>query len=157
MVTSKWFSWFRHLTKNSYEPIRLRRREKPRLERLEDRILLATDFGDAPDPLLGTPGNYPTLAANGGAQHTTEVGFLLGNFLDDDLDGQLHPQAQGDDLDGNQDDDGVSFINAPFVAGGSGTFDVTVTDSGGDAKFLDAWIDLNQPERGKNNANYNTS
>jgi len=104
-----------------------------------------TDWGDAPDPLIATAGEYPTLAANNGASHVIESGFHLGNFVDADPDGQPHPQALGDDLDGNIDDEGVSFLNAPYFPGNSGYFDVTVTDGDGidGNQYLDAWFDLN--------------
>jgi hypothetical protein len=49
------------------------------------------DFGDAPDP------TYPTLLASNGARHIILPGFMLGSFIDAELDGQPDPLALGDD------------------------------------------------------------
>ncbi|MCG8459522.1 MAG: GEVED domain-containing protein, partial [Holophagales bacterium] len=89
------------------------------------------DWGDAPDP------GYPTLAASNGASH----GFgdlFLGTGLDVDVDGQPTADADGDTLDGTNDEDGVSFL-VPIVVGQSGNVEV-IASAGG---VLDAWIDWN--------------
>ena len=63
---------------------------------MDSRILLAIDFGDAPDP------NFPTLLP-GGAQHTIVSGFHLGTLVDAEADGQPTADATGDDTDGSND------------------------------------------------------
>ena len=93
--------------------------------------ILGLDYGDAPDP------TYPTLLANNGARHAIS-GPFLGLSVDPDIDGQPNATASGDDLDGNDDEDGVSLTSA-VVAGQLST--LTVTTSG--AGLLDAWIDFN--------------
>ncbi len=93
--------------------------------------ILALDFGDAPDP------TYPTLLASNGARHAI-VGPFLGAGADGDTDGQPSLFADGDDLDGNDDEDGVVFTS-PIVAGQLSTLTVTTTGGG----LLDAWIDFN--------------
>ena len=59
-----------------------RRRVRSRhvfLEPLEPRVLLVSDFGDAPDLAAGTgTGNYNTLAADSGPSHTVVAGLRLG-------------------------------------------------------------------------------
>ena len=51
------------------------------VQRLEDRTLLASDFGDAPQP-------YPTTAAEGGAEHIVNTGDpRLGATVDTEADG----------------------------------------------------------------------
>ena len=90
------------------------------------------DFGDAPDP------SYPTLTASNGAAHVIVPGFFLGASVDADADGQPDATATGDDLDGNDDEDGVAFTSA-LVKGATANVDVTASASG----LLDAWVDFN--------------
>ena len=53
---------------------------------LEDRLLLTSDFGDAPDTTAGTGvANYQTLAAHGGPSHVidaTQNTLYLGGGVD---------------------------------------------------------------------------
>ena len=101
------------------------------LDPLEGRYLLAADFGDAPAP-------YPTLMANGGAEHTA-TGLTLGAVRDMEADGQATPNADGDDNTGSDDEDGVTFGTIQV-----GALDATVTvNVQGAAGRLDAWIDFN--------------
>ncbi|RLD49743.1 MAG: hypothetical protein DRJ05_20545, partial [Bacteroidetes bacterium] len=94
------------------------------------------DFGDAPDP------NYRTLLANNGARHAIEPGFSLGVSIDPEFDGQPDVFATGDDNDGNDDEDGVIFLNS-FVPGQIATIKVTLTEPLGVGGLLDPWIDFN--------------
>jgi len=93
--------------------------------------ILGLDFGDAPDP------TYPTLLASNGARHAI-IGPFLGASVDGEPNGQPTAGADGDDLDGNDDEDGVAFTSA-IVAGQLVTVTITATGSG----LLDAWIDFN--------------
>ena len=90
------------------------------------------DYGDAPDM------PYPTLAANLGAVHRIDDMFFLGHSVDADPDGQPTIAADGDDTDGNDDGDGVTFLT-PLVPGGIATVDVVASLSG----HLNAWVDFN--------------
>ena len=88
------------------------------------------DFGDAPDP------TYPTLLANNGPRH--QVGHLfLGALIDAEPDGQPHPQAMGDDMNNQQDEDGV-LLMSPLISGQTAQLDITASQPG----LLDAWIDF---------------
>ncbi|MEL6894962.1 MAG: Ig-like domain-containing protein, partial [Planctomycetota bacterium] len=58
---------------------------------------IGLDFGDAPDPVNGLPGQYPTLAANDGARHVIG-GPRLGNLVDAEPEGQPTQTSDGDDL-----------------------------------------------------------
>jgi hypothetical protein len=90
------------------------------------------DFGDAPDP------SYPTLLASDGARHMAQ-GVLLGRLRDPEPDGQPTAFADGDDfLDGNDDEDGVTFSTS-FVQGQPFAFRIDVVGSG----YLSAWADWN--------------
>ena len=94
------------------------------------------DFGDAPDD-TAAPG-YPTLHVNGGAYHDVVDGFHLGGLIDPDEDGQPTPDANGDDSDGMDDDDGVTF-STPLILGQAAIVEVTASTNG----ILNAWIDFN--------------
>ena len=91
----------------------------------------AVDWGDAPDP------TYPTLAASDGARHLVVPGLYLGAGVDGEPDGQPGPVAAGDDDDGNDDEDGVTFDTALVP---NGTASITVVASA--AGYLDAWVDF---------------
>ncbi len=88
------------------------------------------DFGDAPAP-------YRTLHAEGGAEHPA-AGPRLGSLRDAELDGLPSAQADGDDLDGSDDEDGVTEQSASV--GGFGAFTVNLQNGPG---RLDAWVDFN--------------
>ena len=95
-------------------------------------VIKECDYGDLPGP-------YPTVHADDGAVHIIrDTGPILGSSIDPEQDGQPDPDALGDDNDGNDDEDGVTFVD-PFVQGNTAEIDVTVTGDG----FLDAWIDFN--------------
>ena len=96
-------------------------------------VPLTDDFGDAPDP------TYPTLLGNNGARHTVVPGYMLGNLIDAEADGQPTAAANGDDLAGLADEDGVIFRNAPLTPGQLACVDVIASGSG----FLNAWLDFN--------------
>jgi|GEM_PF-1518873 len=92
------------------------------------------DYGDAPDP------PYQTLLANSGASHIIVPFLYLGQVIDGEADGQPHPQALGDDINGPVDDeDGVVF-NSLFIPGQNVNMVVTVT---GNIGFLNVWLDVN--------------
>lgn len=99
-----------------------------RFEPLEDRRLLAADFGDAPAP-------YPTLLLDNGARHEA-VGPRLGAARGTEADGQPSATAEAD-----TGDDGVMF-----GAVRAGQLDATVivdVQDAPDGAILDAWIDFN--------------
>ena len=97
-----------------------------RYQRLESRLLLTNDFGDAPAP-------YPTLLADDGAQHIVG-GPRLGTTVDTEEDGIPSQQALSDS------DDGVVFSSLRV---GNLEASATINVQGGDA-YLDAWIDFNR-------------
>ncbi len=103
------------------------------MEPLEDRRLLAIDFGDAPIP-------YSTLLSDDGARHEI-LGPRLGTLVDAEVDGQPSLLADGDDFAGIDDEDGVTFGTIQV-----GQLDATVTVNVANAPSgakLDAWIDFN--------------
>jgi hypothetical protein len=90
------------------------------------------DFGDAPD-------TYKTLLAGDGARHTIVQGVYLGRAVDGEPDGKPGSTANGDDLEGTSDEDGVVFTS-PLSPGESATINVTASTQG----YLNAWVDFNQ-------------
>jgi len=90
------------------------------------------DYGDAPSS-YGTSTTYHIINGN----------VFLGAQVDDDPNGQPSDDAgsigiDGDDGDGNDDEDGVTFTSLP-VAGSTETVDVEASVAGN----LSAWIDYN--------------
>ena len=90
------------------------------------------DFGDAPDP------TYPTLLTSNGARHVIVPGFFLGTDVAPELNGQPDAMALGDEGDGNDDEDGVTFTSL-LVTCEIATVDVVASDTG----RLNAWVDFN--------------
>ena len=91
----------------------------------------AVDFGDAPDP------TYPTLFGSGGASHVIAPGFWLGEVVDAEADGQPESEAKGEELDGTDDDDGVTFTTE-LITDETAGIEVFASAAG----RLDAWIDF---------------
>jgi hypothetical protein len=99
------------------------------VDALEDRVLLASDFGDAPAP-------YPVTQAHNGARHEVS-GPRLGDTIDSEADGANSSLASGDGAD----EDGVVFgaVNA-------GRTDASVVVKLRNAALggrVDAWVDFN--------------
>jgi hypothetical protein len=93
------------------------------------------DFGDAKDP------GYATLTANNGAGHQIVPGMCMGIYIDAEPNGQPSGNAQGDDMNGIDDADGVNFTSW-IVAGQNASVVITVSNNGQQG-FLNAWIDFN--------------
>ncbi len=106
-------------------------RFRPLLERLERRIVFASDFGDAPLP-------YKTLLVEGGAEHVA-IGPTLGASRDTEAGGVHSANADGDDTTGIDDENGVTFGT---IRTGALDATATVNVQGGPGR-LDAWIDFN--------------
>jgi len=88
------------------------------------------DYGDAPDPA------FPTLKASNGARHRIMPGVYLGAAIDADLNGQPNSVAGGDDSNGTDDEDGVTFLSS-LQAGQPASVQVIASTNG----LLNAWID----------------
>jgi hypothetical protein len=99
------------------------------LEVLENRLLLASDFGDA-------------FASYGIAEHTVS-GATLGSQIDSEASAAAvqNATADGDDLNGTNDDDGVTFSAMTVGSDATITINVQGTAAAGTEK-LDAWIDF---------------
>jgi hypothetical protein len=100
-------------------------------EALEERCLLALDYGDAPD-------SFGTVNASDGAFHTIVESIRLGAALDAEVDGQASADARGDDVANLDDEDGV-VLPTSLVIGQVAALTVDASVAG----KLDAWIDYN--------------
>ncbi len=87
------------------------------------------DFGDAPD-------SYTTLLVSGGPSHLLS-GPTLGTLRDGEGDAGFPLNGFGDDLTGDDDEDGVA-APSPIARHGSGSVVVNAPAGG----MLDAWIDF---------------
>jgi hypothetical protein len=92
------------------------------------------DWGDAPKPFPTLQSNPPTVGI--GASHQIDDLFL-GQDVDSEPNGQPSMMSLGDDLDGNDDDDGVIFLT-PMISGSYALVRVLPTMTG----ILDAWVDF---------------
>ncbi|MCH8122295.1 MAG: hypothetical protein IH853_04155 [Bacteroidetes bacterium] len=108
------------------------------------------DWGDLPDPRVGAvnpcPGGagqcYPTLDANNGPSHLIiPFPFALGFLIDTEPDGQPDRLAEGDDINGVADEDGLERL--VINNDGSVTMDVRMSDPLNFPRALDVWIDVN--------------
>ena len=90
------------------------------------------DYGDAPDP------SYPTLRASNGARHIIDQSVYMGSSIDGEQNGQQDANALGDDGDGNDDEDGIVFLN-DLIPGSWTSFVANVSVKGN----LGVWVDFN--------------
>ena len=89
---------------------------------------------------LPDPYDFPTRYVNDGARHRRLPGIQLGTKdTDTESDGLVHPTAQGDDLDGDDDEDGITFLPSVLEPGRVATVRAVASVAG----FLSGWIDFN--------------
>jgi len=98
---------------------------------LEDSFQI--DYGDAPDP------SYPTLFASNGASHVITTGLFLGSSVDGEFDGQPNASATGDDLNGVDDEDGITFTTLIYPGQ---PYTVQIVATIPQQGVVSAWIDF---------------
>jgi hypothetical protein len=96
-----------------------------------------SDYGDAPSPYPTRMQTAPMLCD--GWRHPVTPGVYLGQSIDSEPDGQPDAAAMGDDNDGNDDEDGIVFVD-PLMAGQVSTIHVMASVPG----YLNGFIDFNQ-------------
>jgi hypothetical protein len=121
---------------------------QPKFEPLEDRHLLALDYGDAPDPSAANgPGDYSTTQSSNGPSHTIVTGLRLGANVDGDNAMLQNAAANADDVNNAlpDDEDGLNNPAADLVltVGAQPTVSVRVTNATGSPAALYGWIDYN--------------
>jgi hypothetical protein len=101
------------------------------------------DFGDLPDTVAGTsPGNYQTTLADNGPRHNIVAGLSLGASVDGEPDAFQSSSANGDDINGIDDED--AFVSLPsFVAGKTSTVAVRYINTTASAARISVWVDFN--------------
>jgi len=109
------------------------------------KITVGRDYGDAPDTSGGTAaGDYQTTSANTGASHGILEGLSIGSIVDADNGTLENTDADNDDIDGSDDEDGVTFTTNLSPNDDSYSVDVDVTNSTGEDAVLTSWIDFDQ-------------
>ncbi|MEJ7590596.1 MAG: integrin alpha [Planctomycetaceae bacterium] len=119
---------------------------------LEARLLLTSDFGDAPDTTSSAGvNNYQTLAANGGPSHvidTTMTTLYLGAGVDGETGIFQNANAGLDDqvaVGGRDDEDGVlSPLDLKGTSGAAPAVTMLATNTTGRVATLSGWIDFNR-------------
>jgi hypothetical protein len=115
---------------------------------------IQNDFGDAPDPGLGTapgtsttPPNYNTRLADGGPSHTLGEEVYLGLVKPDGDDGTLQNSTATDDNNtATNDEDGIDLKNLPtlLTTTTSVKMNVKATNLTSAGAILACWIDFNR-------------
>ena len=121
-----------------------------RLECLEARLVLDSDFGDAPDLAIGVgTGNYNTLASDNGPSHTIVAGIKLGANVDGEADASPSAAANNDDKfisPAKDDEDGLIEPGQDLIltVGTAPQVRVRATNTTGADATLYGWIDINR-------------
>ncbi|WIH25214.1 GEVED domain-containing protein [Photobacterium damselae] len=105
--------------------------------------LTVADYGDAPDSGVGIgTGNYRTLLADNGPFHdTSATDIYVGTTPPDtDLDGLPSTNADGDDLDGTDDEDSLG-VTQLYETSTTFSYNQLVNNSSGSDAYLYAWVD----------------
>lgn len=92
------------------------------------------DFSDAAASFGAA--SHPIIDGDGGR-------LVLGTLIDRDFGAFTTASADGDDLAGVDDEDGVLFTS-PVSPGNTATASITATNTTGSPAYLNAWADLNQ-------------
>ncbi|MHA6611384.1 GEVED domain-containing protein [Photobacterium damselae] len=101
------------------------------------------DYGDAPDVGVGVGGgDYRTIAANNGPYHSIVSGaiFIGTTAPDGELDGAQSITADGDDLDGTDDEDALG-VTQLYETSTTFSYNQLVNNSSGSDAYLYAWVD----------------
>ncbi|MBK6929475.1 MAG: carboxypeptidase regulatory-like domain-containing protein [Saprospirales bacterium] len=100
----------------------------------------AFDWGDLPDPAVGTAANdYQVTTADNGPRHLFVNGLKIGATLDFETDGQPSALANGDGAD----EDGIASF-PQFSTGQAAAIDVTVMNMTGNPAVLYGFFDWNK-------------
>ncbi len=101
-------------------------------------MIVGMDFGDADGTI------YDTKFADDGARHQVAgtITHRLGAQIDADLGAQDNANATGDDSNGLDDEDGITFLTT-LVDPATGTSDASIDVSALGTGVLYAWLDMN--------------
>jgi hypothetical protein len=99
------------------------------VEDVTTNLIANTDFGD-----------FSSFASASSANNAT---LRMGALIDSDVAGTANATATADDLDGTDDEDGVT-VPASMAQGAAGSIGVNVTNTSGAVAYLNAWVDFNR-------------
>lgn len=103
------------------------------------------DYGDAPDTSASTgAGDYTTTKANSGASHTIVTGLSIGGTVDGDSGSLQNSDATADDVNGSDDEDGISSFDPLATNTSTYSVDVAVTNTTAGNATLIGWIDFDK-------------
>lgn len=94
------------------------------------------DYGDAPTP-------YVTSLAANGPRHGIQPGLYLGSSVDADSGSAVTGNGDFDDLNGVDDEDGVTFLT-DLVRGSNTAVDIRATIGSNSPAVLQAWVDFDR-------------
>jgi uncharacterized repeat protein (TIGR01451 family) len=100
-------------------------------------VMLAAGKADAQTADFGDFGSF------GSASSTVVSSIKIGNATDTESSANNNATATGDDINGIDDEDGVTLPSS-IVVGTSGSMTINVTNSSGSSAFLNVWIDFNR-------------
>ncbi|MEC6830299.1 GEVED domain-containing protein [Photobacterium toruni] len=101
------------------------------------------DYGDAPDVGVSVGGgDYRTIASDNGPYHSVVSGaiFIGTTAPDGELDGAQSTSADGDDLDGTDDEDSLG-VTQLYETSTTFSYNQLVNNSSGSDAYLYAWVD----------------
>lgn len=102
------------------------------------------DFGDLPDTdVVSSTNNYRTEYHHSGPYHLISNNLMLGNTVDADADAMPTNQVDGDDNDGIDDEDGISFSTTAPKAGEVITINISAINTTGVTGHIEGWFDWN--------------
>ncbi|NRB64796.1 MAG: hypothetical protein HRU40_17525, partial [Saprospiraceae bacterium] len=108
--------------------------------------VIAYDYADLPDTSASTnTSDYHTLFANNGTRgprHLIVDGLSIGTAIDAEGDGQPQANAFGDDVNGIDDEDGITPPDS-IIRGQQAVFEVIVINDSGTDAFLQGFADWN--------------
>ncbi|MDA0657440.1 MAG: GEVED domain-containing protein [Planctomycetota bacterium] len=97
------------------------------------------DYGDAPAP-------YATSLAANGPRHGIQPGLYLGSSADSDTGSAVTGSGDFDDLNGVDDEDGVTFVT-DLVRGSNTAVEIRATIGSNSPAVLQAWVDFDRDGR----------
>jgi len=96
------------------------------------------DFGDAPN-------SYGTLTSSGGPNHGIDASIFMGaGAPDNEITGIPSANADGDNLNGANDEDGIVTLPTLLTNATAYSVNVNVTNNSGNSARLVGWVDFNQ-------------
>jgi len=114
------------------------------------------DFGDAPDDSMDST-DYPTYKSSNGARHKVHPGLYFNRQIDHELDGQPTANADGDDINGKDDEDIFASSTITLGVGPVHQIQLPVVNKTGQLATVVGWIDYNRNDNWESNEKDSTT